>query len=86
MQSRTEDICGRKIKKQLFYARIFTKTRKEEFEKGTSISVNLPYLYDMDHLMNEMRTLMEMGPSRQSCLYGIKATTMLILISIPTLN
>ena len=79
MQSRTEDICGRKIKKQLFYARIFTKTRKEEFEKGTSISVNLPYLYDMDHLMNQTRTLMEMG-------LRDKGTMMLILISIPTLN
>jgi hypothetical protein len=35
---------------------------KEEFKRGSSISGNLPNLYDMDHLMNQNRMLIDMGP------------------------
>ena len=61
VQLHAEPICDRK-KKQLFYARIFTKMHKEEFKRGTSILGNLPNLYNMDNLTNQKRTLTDMDP------------------------
>ena len=60
-----------KLRKQLFYASIFTKIGKEEFNSWTRVSDSLLHLYDPDHLMNQMRTLMEIGPLRHSSLYGL---------------